>query len=231
MNQHPTRPAAILFDLDGTLLDSLASIGVAMNEALASLGLPTHPIDAYRRFVGDGVRVLAERVLAPEQHHHIAALLAAYRPLYRARQLDAPAYDGIFEMLSALEAAGIPMCVLTNKPDDLALEIVGALFRETRFVVVRGEREGVPKKPDPTQALELAAAVGVEPASCWFVGDTPTDIATAKNAGMRPIAVLWGFRGRDELERAGAETLVDAPAALVRLALSASSSRGSDPGA
>lgn len=206
-----------MFDLDGTLLDSLASIGTAMNEALASLSLPTHPLDSYRHFVGDGVRVLAERVLAKDQHARIDALLVAYRPRYRARQLDAPAYEGVHEMLAALSAKNIPLCVLTNKPDDLAVEIVSALFHETRFAIVRGEREGVAKKPDPTQALELARALDVEPQRCWFIGDTPTDIATAKNAAMHPVAVLWGFRGRDELAQAGANVLISEPMELVRM--------------
>jgi|LNFM01.1.fsa_nt_gb phosphoglycolate phosphatase len=217
-NAHSSRPDAILFDLDGTLLDSLASIGTAMNEALASLSLATHALDAYRHFVGDGVRVLAERVLAESARHRVDELLSAYRPRYRARQLEAPAYDGVREMLAALGARGVPMSVLTNKPDDLAIEIVRSLFDQTRFVVVRGERDGVPKKPDPTQALELARAMDVEPGRCWFVGDTPTDVRTARNAGMQAIAVLWGFRGHDELEQAGASVFVSSPMALVALA-------------
>jgi phosphoglycolate phosphatase len=213
-----SRPDAILFDLDGTLLDSLASIGLAMNDALESLALPPHPIDAYKHFVGDGVRVLAERVLAPVEHHRVDELLVAYRPRYRARQLDAPAYEGVRVMLDALGALGISQSVLTNKPDDLAREIVASMLAGVPFAHVRGEREGGPKKPDPAQALEIARAVNATPERCWFIGDTPTDVHTARNAGMQCIAVLWGFRGRDELELAGAEVFVAHPSEIVALA-------------
>jgi phosphoglycolate phosphatase len=212
-----SRPHAILFDLDGTLLDSLHSIATAMNEALEALGLPTHPIEAYKHFVGDGVRTLAERVLPANAQDRIESLLAAYRPRYRARQLEAPAYEGVHAMLEALASRGIALSVLTNKPDDLAGEIVRSLFRSIPFAVVRGERVGGPKKPDPTQALAIAHALGLAPSQCWFVGDTPTDVRTARNAGMPCVAVLWGFRGREELANAGATVFVDYPRELVAL--------------
>ncbi len=212
-----TSPDAILFDLDGTLLDSLASIATAMNEALDSLSLATHPLDAYRHFVGDGVRTLAERVLGPTQLSHTEALLEAYRPRYRARQLEAPLYDGVSDMLAAFARRGIPMAVLTNKPDDLAREIVAALLPSSLFAIVRGEHAKGPKKPDPAQALEIAAVMGAAPERCWFVGDTPTDVRTAQNAGMLPIAVLWGFRPREELEASGATVFVSHPRELPEL--------------
>lgn len=211
------RPDAILFDLDGTLLDSLASIGTAMNDALASLSLPTHPLQSYNHFVGDGVRVLAERVLARSDQHHVEALLRAYRPLYRARQLEAPAYDGVHAMLATLQARGVSLSVLTNKPDDLAREIVATVFGSVRFDVVRGELPGGSKKPDPAQALQIASQINASPERCWFIGDTPTDVHTARNAGMPCVAVLWGFRGRDELAAAGATVFVHAPSEIVAL--------------
>jgi len=212
-----TRPDAILFDLDGTLLDSLASIASAMNEALAALSLAVHPIEAYKHFVGDGVRVLAERVLPASEQHRIDALLEEYKPRYRARQLEAPPYEGVRAMLADLVARGVSLSVLTNKPDDLAGEIVRSLFADVSFAVIRGERAGGSKKPDPTQALAIAREARAEPGQCWFVGDTPTDVHTARNAGMQCVAVLWGFRGRDELERAGASVFVEHPQQLVAL--------------
>lgn len=212
-----TRPDAILFDLDGTLLDSLASIATAMNEALASLSLPQHSIEAYKHFVGDGVRVLAERVLAPSELPRVDELLTAYRPRYRARQLEAPPYDGVHAMLSAFVSRGVSLSVLTNKPDDLAGEIVRSLFADVPFAVIRGELGAGSKKPDPTQALAIARDVRADPARCWFIGDTPTDVSTARNAGMQCVAVLWGFRGRDELASAGATVFVERPSALVAL--------------
>ncbi|MFO0557938.1 MAG: HAD family hydrolase [Polyangiales bacterium] len=212
-----SRPHAILFDLDGTLLDSLASIATAMNEALAALSLPEHPIEAYKHFVGDGVRVLAERVLPASEQHRIEALLAEYKPRYRARQLEAPPYEGAHAMLEALASRGISLSVLTNKPDDLAGEIVRSLFASIPFAVIRGELAGGTKKPDPTQALEIARAVDVAPSQCWFVGDTPTDVRTARNAGMPCVAVLWGFRGREELSSSGATVFIEHPRELVAL--------------
>jgi phosphoglycolate phosphatase len=210
-------PDAILFDLDGTLLDSLGSIGTAMNDALARLSLPPHPLEAYRRFVGDGVRALAERVLSPGERHRADALIEAYRPLYRARQLEAPLYEGIMAMVGRVAAHGVPMAVLTNKPDDLAGEIVGALFAPGTFAITRGERADEPRKPDPTVALALARLMNARPARCWFVGDTPTDIETARAAEMLPVGVAWGFRSREELLAAGARVLVPTPADLVEL--------------
>jgi phosphoglycolate phosphatase len=211
------RPDAILFDLDGTLLDSLDSIGTAMNDALAALSLPAHPLGAYRRFVGDGVRALAERVLAPEERHRADALIEAYRPLYRARQLHAPLYEGIETMVRGLASRGVAMAVLTNKPDDLAGEIVGALFAPGTFAVTRGERADEPRKPDPTVALALARAMKARPASCWFVGDTPTDMKTAIAAGMLPIGVAWGFRPEEELLASGARVMISRPGQLEEL--------------
>jgi len=209
---------AVLFDLDGTLLDSLEDIGDAMNAVLASLGHPTHTMHAYRTLVGEGARELARRALPPEARHDVDHVLARYKAHYRANLVvKSKPYDGIVSMLEALKHASIVMAVVTNKPHDVAMEIVAQVFAPHSFARVIGQRDGHPHKPDPTDALAVVRALGVDPAEAFFVGDTDTDMRTARNAGMRAIGVTWGFRDRDELERHGAHVIVDHPQEIVRL--------------
>jgi phosphoglycolate phosphatase len=204
-----------LFDLDGTLVDTLADIAGAMNHALVTHGHRAHGLDVYRRVVGEGVLRLAERVLE-EQGAPIGdapQLVETYRPYYRAHILDASRpYPGIPELLDLLVGRGTPVAVLSNKPDEPTRQIVGALFPNVPWVVVHGERAGFPRKPDPTVALAIAGSRA--PASCSFVGDTPIDVATARAAGMRAVGVAWGFRPVSEL--AGADVIVHDPLELGR---------------
>jgi phosphoglycolate phosphatase len=207
--------SAMIFDLDGTLADTLHDIGAAMNHALAASGLPAHPIEAYRRFVGEGVERLAERAMPPDRAADRPRVLAAYRARYAEHLLDTSApYPGVPELLDALSARGVPMAILSNKPDPATQQIVAALFARWRFAAVSGDRAGRPRKPDPTAALELAAALGRAPADCALVGDTAIDLQTARAAGMRAIGVLWGLTGRAGL--AGADDLVARPDELLR---------------
>lgn len=207
---------AVLFDLDGTLADSLGDLGGAMNEALAARGLPEHPKAAYRQFVGEGIEVLVRRASGLLDEAVIQALVVEYRARYAAR-IDAETrpYEGVAAMLDGLVAARVPMAVLSNKRDDFTVELVRRLFGRWPFVEVRGERVETPRKPDPTAALQIARALGVPAAECAFVGDTAIDIATAVAAGMIPIGVLWGFRGREELVAAGASRLLKHPRELL----------------
>ncbi len=207
---------AVLFDLDGTLADSLGDIGGAMNEALAARGLPTHALEDYKGFVGEGVEMLARRAAVGLPEPQLKALVAEYRTRYGARiDSDTRPYEGVPAMLDALVAARVPMAVLSNKRDDFTVELVRRLFSSWPFVEVRGERERTPRKPDPTAALEIARALKVAPGECAFVGDTAIDIGTAVAAGMIPIGVLWGFRGKDELLAAGASRLLAHPRELL----------------
>lgn len=209
---------ALIFDLDGTLADSLADIGGAMNEALAARGLPLHPLQDFRHMVGEGVETLGRRALPPGREAELAPLLEAYRAAYRARMTrETKPYPGIAELLEALKARRVPMAVLSNKRDDFTVGLVERLFGPGAFVEVRGEREGTPRKPDPTAALALAGVLGVEPARVGFVGDTPIDVRTALAAGMVPIAVTWGFRDEAEVRAAGARFVLGGPAALLPL--------------
>ena len=198
---HPApRTRAVIFDLDGTLADSLGDIAAAMNRTLQAHGFPEHPVAAYRTFVGEGVRKLVERALPPGAEGVREAFLAAYQADYGDHLLDATGlFPGIPEVLDALQSAGIPVGVLSNKPELPTRQMVDALCGRWSLRAVFGERPGVPRKPDPTSALALADALGAPPESVAFVGDTGVDMLTARAASMRPVGVLWGFRPKEVL--------------------------------
>lgn len=209
---------AVVFDLDGTLVDTLADIGHAMNAALAALGQPGHPFEAYRGFIGEGVRRLAERALPPGRGDLVDAATAEFRRVYGEHLLDRTRpYPGVPELLDGLVAAGVPLAVLSNKPDPATRRIVESLFARWPFAEIGGERPGVPRKPDPAAALAIADALGVAPARCLFVGDSGIDVATARAAGMVAVGAGWGFRGADELRAAGADVVLGAPPELLPL--------------
>lgn len=208
---------AVIFDLDGTLADSLRDLGEAMNLALADFGLPTHPLDRYRRFVGEGVEVMTKRAIG-DAPVALQPVIDRYRHHYGVidHAHTAP-YPLVPELLDGLTARGLKLAVLSNKRDDFTRKLVAERFSRWRFVDVRGEREGVPRKPEPTAAFELALSLNVLPANIAFVGDTAVDITTARNAGMLPIGCLWGFRDREELDGAGARHLLERPTDLLDL--------------
>jgi phosphoglycolate phosphatase len=210
---------AVLFDLDGTLLNTLADIADAVNRALASLGYPIHPREAYKRFVGEGIAVLAKRVLPAgnQGEEDVRACLAAINREYGGGLLvKTKPYDGIMDLLRALAKRKIPLAIVSNKPHTLTLRSA-TLFEGIKFGAVLGERKGVPAKPDPAIAFEAAAALGVDPAACLYVGDSGIDMATATCAGMFPVGVLWGFRDKKELVEHGAKALIGHPLDLVNL--------------
>ncbi len=203
------RPRAFLFDMDGTLVDSLADIGGSMNHVLAQLRLPEHPIAAYREMVGEGAGQLVAHALPTDRQALRDDALARYRAHYAIHLVAASRpYEGIVPLLASLSARGDRIGIVTNKPQAPATAIADALFARGTFGVVVGEREGVPRKPDPAPALLAAEALGVPAGDCVFVGDTFIDIRTARAAGMRSVGVLWGFRDRNELETAGADHIV-----------------------
>lgn len=216
---------AALFDLDGTLLDTLEDLAEACNRVRAGLDLPPHPVEAYRRFVGDGARVLVVRMLPENLRDRagaVEAALAGFQREYAACwQTRTRPYPGIADMLDELSAAGLRLAVLSNKPDFFTKLCVATLLARWSFDPVLGQREGVPKKPDPAGALEAARLMGVTPAETIFVGDSDVDMATAKAAGMTAVGALWGFRGADELKMAGADELAAKPVDIARFSLRA----------
>lgn len=210
---------AVIFDLDGTLVDSLRDIATLMNETLAAHALPTHPVEAYARFVGGGVSVLAERATAGIEVE-ITELTADFLSRYRREPLrHTRPYEGIAALLTVLRERPLRLAVLSNKPHDLTRAITFGLFGEETFAAVLGHRDAFPKKPDPTTALALAKQLSAPPEACVFVGDTDIDVHTATRAGMRPVGVSWGFRPTSELLAAGAELVIEHPAELLSLVL------------
>jgi phosphoglycolate phosphatase len=209
-------PRAAIFDLDGTLADTLADIASAMNHALASLSLPTHDLAAYATFVGEGVEHLADRALPPGRADLRPALVERYVARYDEVYLaESVPYPGMIDLLDTLAARGIALAVLSNKPDAATQKVVSALFGDHRFVSVAGHKAEVPKKPDPSGALAIATRLGIPPADFIFAGDTAIDMQTAVAAGMIPVGVSWGFRP-EELLANGARFLAATPADILR---------------
>jgi phosphoglycolate phosphatase len=212
----------VIFDLDGTLLDTLRDLSDSGNAVLEAHGFPTHSIDAYRNFIGTGMANLV-RDIFPEGHRpsgegEIDALLAEYREAYgRNWKNTTVPFPGIAELLTTLKAKGIPMGVVSNKAHDFTLMCVDAFLSDWTWDAVLGTREGVEKKPDPAGAIEAASLLGVAVEDCYFIGDSDVDIFTAVNAGMHPVGVRWGFRPVEELREAGAETILETPADLLAL--------------
>jgi len=211
---------AIIFDLDGTLLDTLTDIAGAMNSVLAGRGLPVHPLDAYRFFVGNGMAELARRAL-PEQNRDeetVQTVLSAMRVEYARCWLDnSRPYPGVLALLMNLRARGLKLGILSNKPDEFTRLMVERLLPAACFAAVVGATCPELVKPDPRQALKMAASFGVSPGETLFVGDSAVDVQTALRAGMDPLGVTWGFRPRAELLAAGARALIDRPAELLEL--------------
>jgi phosphoglycolate phosphatase len=211
---------AVIFDLDGTLLNTLDDLGNAMNRTLEHEGFPTHPIDAYRYFVGNGVMMLVKRAV-PEDHQDddtIQRCLTTFMTDYQQHcQIDTRPYEGIAEMLDVLSARGMKQAVLSNKPDAEAKRCVADLLTDWSFEVVLGHREGMPHKPDPSGAREIAELFQLPPSEILYIGDTSIDMQTAIAARMFPVGVLWGFRSREELVQSGAQTVVEHPLDIVSL--------------
>lgn len=206
---------AVLFDLDGTLINSLQDIADAMNYALSTLHMEPYPLDAYKTMVGNGAAILAKRA-AQHQPHRWEELLQAYQARYEVHKLDLSApYAGIPEMLEALRRRGLALAVLSNKPDQDTQGVIRHFFPDAPFSIVRGQLPHVPVKPDPMGALAVADAMGIPPQDFLYLGDTNTDICCARNAGMRPVGVLWGFREKQELQEAGAEHIIAHPRELL----------------
>lgn len=208
---------AVLFDLDGTLVDSVADIAAAMNRVLGRLGLETHSVDAYRHFTGNGAAVLALR--ASGYRKDLAeGVLNGFLEEYAAHStvLTAP-YPGVPELLDALSQGGISLCVLSNKEDAQTQTVVRHCFGGHVFSLVRGKLPDIPFKPDPAGALAVAHALDLKAADFFYVGDTVTDVLCAKAAGMASVAVSWGYTDREALLDAGPDRLVDRPDEVLRL--------------
>lgn len=227
MTEHHTYPLYI-FDLDGTIADTLESIAYTCNRVLEQYGFSPHPKEAYKTFVGDAVGKLIERALLtagdiPDQNgmpEHYERVLAAYRELFQDTcTYNVIPYDGMREVLEQLKAEGAHLAVLTNKRHAQAIKVITEIYGEYLFDAVLGEGGTFARKPSPEGALHLAAQFGVPPRQCVYVGDTNTDMKTGLAAGMYTVGVTWGFRPKTELEAFSPNAIINTPKMLLNLPL------------
>lgn len=213
---------SIIFDLDGTLLDTLADLAGTCNELLREYDFPTHPTAAYKNFVGDGLQTLIKRITpVGTEAILIEKCCASFEKRYsRNWKRNSCPYAGINDMVAALNMHGVKLAVLSNKPDAFTKLFVEEFFPGGQFAIVHGQRQGVPKKPDPTVALAIAAQLNVSPQETLFVGDSGVDIKTGKAADMLTAGVSWGFRSVQELTENNADILVHNPLELQQYVLS-----------
>lgn len=213
---------AVLFDLDGTLADTLTDLATSVNHALSHFGFPTHETEKYKYFVGNGMSVLVTRVLPEDKRDKKthAEVKTEFLSHYAKHYADnTRVYSGLPEVVSTLKEKGIKVAVVTNKAHAAAIDVVKKLYPDT-FDIVLGQKEGVPTKPAPDMPLEVMRQLGVKPEECAFVGDSGPDAATGVNCGAVPIGVLWGFRAADELRENGAKYLAATPKELLSVILS-----------
>ena len=217
------KPQAIIFDLDGTLLDTLADLAAATNRVLARFGYPTHPVEAYRLFLGNGGLSLMARVLPPGEAERLGE--AGLRPIVEAMRADyqdhateaTRPYPGVAELLTIVRERNIVSGILSNKPHAATLIVTRHFFGGHPFAAVQGQVPGVPLKPDPTSALAMAKTFGLAPARILYLGDSDIDMLTARAAGMYAVGAAWGFRGAEELRNSGADRVCATPLEVASL--------------
>lgn len=220
MIKNPRTPPAVIFDLDGTLLDTLEDITASLNAVLTRIGRPTKQAGEVRDLVGEGLARMLSLASGRNEQTEIDRLIELYRPEYARRMLDETRfYPGAETALTELAQAGVPMCVLSNKTHDFTESLCRRFLYPWPFVRFLGQLPGGPRKPDPTTALELAAAMDRPPELVCFVGDSDVDIETAHNAGMAALAVTWGYRNVDILKSTRPTWIIDDPREIPRVIL------------
>lgn len=212
------KPLGLIFDLDGTLADTLDDITYSINESFAQAGFDPVTRDRIRTLIGHGLRDLLKNAHQPCDENVLTSLIDGYRNIYREQMLEQTRlYDGVADFLDQLVSSNIPMAVLSNKPHDFTVPICESLLSRWPFVGFRGSSEDWPKKPDPTVAIHLAKEMECKPECIFFVGDSAVDIETAKNAGMKSIAVTWGYRDANELQAANPDFCIHKPSELLAI--------------
>jgi len=211
---------ACIFDLDGTLADTVESIAFSCNEALAAAGFGPLPVEDYKYYAGDGARVLVERAMKAAGAKNMDQLEKVYEIYNGFFKKDCTyrvsVFDGIKETLEALKEKNIKIAVLSNKPHDRSIDVVYKLFGEGFFDAVQGQTAHIRRKPAPDGALQTASKFQVHPSECLYIGDTNTDMQTGNAAGMYTVGVLWGFRDRRELLENGADAIISEPSDLLK---------------
>lgn len=201
----------LVFDLDGTLVDSLTDLANAVNKGLEKAGLPIHNYSAYKQFVGNGRDVLVDKAMGDKADNH--KLKSVVRDVFDREYSvhcndNTTYYDGCPQLLKILEKNGIFTAVLSNKPDEFVGDIVKKVYPNHTFTAVWGKKPELPRKPDGTSLKIMLEKLGLELSDCLYIGDSDVDVFTAKNAGVDMIGVEWGFRGKEELLSAGADLVV-----------------------
>lgn len=208
-----------IFDLDGTIADSIRDLADAVNHGLKILGYPEHTVEAYKKFVGNGAKTLCYRALPDDDKSDADKLHSLFREYYKVHYLDhTNAYNGIKEAVELLAENGVTLAVATNKPQDVAREIVGKLLPSVSFYKILGGCDERPKKPDSAIIREILDGLPNDN-TVYMIGDSNVDMKTAKNACIRSIGCLWGFRTWDELVSEGADFIADSPANIVGIIL------------
>jgi len=211
---------AVIFDLDGTLLDTLTDIALSANAVLEKYGFEGHPVDAYRYFVGEGMDVMVKKVFPPEDDwdYDLDIIFDQVKEEYAKRWKDHTVpYRGIADLLNYLEENQVAKAVFSNKPHQFAELTVKTLLPVWKFVAVVGVSSNTPKKPDPRGALKIAEKMNLKPGQVVYLGDTHTDMQTAVNGRFFPVGALWGFRDAEELTNSGARFLADNPEDIIKL--------------
>lgn len=208
-----------IFDLDGTLINSLYDLADSMNYALEKNGLPVHDREKYRFMVGSGISVLADRAMNAGTggcDDIKEKVLSDFNSYYRTHYaVHTKPYKGIPELLYGLRQQNIAAAILSNKPDEFTQKIAYSLFPDYSFACVWGKKDGFPRKPDPASADAIISSLGIKKNECLYIGDSDVDIQTAKNAGLRSVGVSWGFRPVSELEQAGADAIANRPSDIL----------------
>ena len=208
----------VIFDLDGTLLDSIEDIASSMNKVLESLQLPTHKIEDYKHFVGGGVDILVENALNNQSKETKDEVIKRFKIEYDGKlHSKTLPYDGIYELLDELKKLDINLAVLSNKPHEFTVSYVNHFFKNYNFKEIHGQKKDVPKKPDPKAALDIVKCLDSSCENTYFIGDTKIDMQTAKSANMTAIGVLWGFRDEKELKEHGADFIVKEPLEIINI--------------
>lgn len=212
---------AVIFDLDGTILNTIDDLGNSANVILAAHGYPTHTIEQYKTFVGNGIPKLVERMLPPDvSAEEREKILAEFKQYYDLHKEDKTApYAGILELLATLKAGGLKLCVLSNKQHYMAVQVVEHYFGAGTFDIIQGNSEQFPPKPDPTSCNAMIAQLGFAKDNILYIGDSNVDMQTAANVGLKKCGVSWGFRTIEELTAAGADYLIHTPQEIAGLAL------------
>ncbi|GET28720.1 HAD family hydrolase [Prolixibacter sp. SD074] len=210
----------IIFDLDGTLLDTIEDIADSMNRVLRENDLPTHDTEAYQLFTGSGIKNMVRKAL-PESHRDEATIQAYFETMYNLYKENCvnktKPYDGITDMLDELASRNLKLAILSNKADEMTQKTARALLPAEYFDIISGLTDEALKKPNPQKALQMSNDMGVDPKEMIYVGDTDVDMQTASNAGMYAVGVLWGFRGEEELRANGAQKVLKNSSELMDL--------------